>query len=142
MVACVYRRAEVVYSDVGVGRYGGYYGRVGRAELGAVGAAAYWEGLEGFISCGGPLSSWLGGWKGEELGVEGRTCKFNGTVPGAGNKGVFGDGIPADGKGLALVLVEVHDREVVHAQIEELDGAISTGYYYLVLVYLGPGEVI
>lgn len=55
VVSCVYRGAEVVDADVGVGGYGRYYGRVGRAEGGAVGAAAYWEGLEGFVTRGGPL---------------------------------------------------------------------------------------
>jgi hypothetical protein len=40
------------------------------------------------------------------------------------------------------VLVEVHDGEVGHVHVVELDGAIAAGYEQLVLVDLGPGQVI
>lgn len=42
------------------------------------------------------------------------TYDFDGTVPGAGDECVLGDGIPAHGKGLALVFMEVHDRELIN----------------------------
>jgi hypothetical protein len=40
------------------------------------------------------------------------------------------------------VLVKVHDGELIYAEVEELERAIATGDDELVLVDLGPGEVI
>lgn len=40
------------------------------------------------------------------------------------------------------MFVEVHDGEVLDAEVEELDGAIAAGDDELVFVDLGPGEVI
>lgn len=64
------------------------------------------------------------------------------SIPRARSKGVFGDGTPSDSIRLTLVFVEVHDREFVHIDIEELYRPISTGGKQLILVDLGPGEVI
>lgn len=67
---------------------------------------------------------------------------FDCAVPGAGNKCVFSDGVPADGKGLALVFVKVHDGKVVDAEVKELEGAIAACDNELILVDFGPGEVV
>lgn len=40
------------------------------------------------------------------------------------------------------MLVEVHDGEIGHGEVEELDGAVAGGDDELVLVDLGPGEVV
>lgn len=40
------------------------------------------------------------------------------------------------------MFVEVHDGEVLNAQVEELDGAIATSDNELVLVDFGPGEIV
>lgn len=67
---------------------------------------------------------------------------LDGAVPRAGGKGVFRDGTPRHGECLALVFVEVHDGEVGHVGVVQLDRAIAAGREQLVLVDLGPGEVI
>ena len=72
-----------------------------------------------------------------------KTYDLDGAVPGARGKGVLGDGAPGDGEGFALMLVKVHygelaaDPDVVH-----LDGAVAARDEQLVLVDLGPGEVV
>ncbi len=40
------------------------------------------------------------------------------------------------------MLVVVHDGEIVDGHVEEFDGAIAPGHEQLVLVELGPGEII
>lgn len=40
------------------------------------------------------------------------------------------------------MLVEAHDGEFVYIDIEELDGPVSASGEELVLVDLGPGEVV
>ncbi len=67
---------------------------------------------------------------------------FDGAVPGAGDECVLGDWVPADGKGLALVFVKVHDGKVVDAEIKELQRAIAASDDELVLVDFGPGEIV
>ncbi len=73
---------------------------------------------------------------------EEETHQLDRSVPRARNKGVFCDGTPADRVHFPLVLVEVHDRELVDGQVEQLDGPIATGHEELVLVDLRPGEII
>ena len=72
-----------------------------------------------------------------------KTYDLDGAVPGARGKGVLGDGAPGDGEGLALVLVEVHDGELGgDADIVHLDRPVAARDQQLVLVDLGPGEVV
>ena len=40
------------------------------------------------------------------------------------------------------MLVEVHEREVRHTGVEQLDGAIAASHHKLVLVGLRPGDVV
>lgn len=63
-------------------------------------------------------------------------------VPRAGEERIFRDGAPCHGKRLSLVFMKVHDGKVPHAEVEELDRAIATCHDELVLIDLGPGEVI
>ena len=114
--------AEVVDAQVRVARHGRDDGRVGRAELGAVGAAADGQSLEGLVAGGRP--------------------ELDGAVPRGRDEGVLGDGVPGHREGLALVLVEVHDGELVDLQVEQLDAAVAGRDGHLVLVDLGPGQVV
>lgn len=70
------------------------------------------------------------------------TYKFDGAIPGTRDEAVLGDGIPANRKRFPLVFVEVHDREVLHPQVEELDGAIAASDNELILVELRPGKIV
>lgn len=72
----------------------------------------------------------------------GRAYDFDCAVPGAGDECVLGHGVPADGKRLALVFVKVHDGKVVDTEVKELERAIATCDNELVLVDLGPGEIV
>lgn len=73
---------------------------------------------------------------------ENETHNLYGSVPRARNECIFRYGIPADRKGLALVLVEVHDGEVVDAEIKQLERAVSASDNDLVFVDFRPCEVI
>lgn len=122
VVLCRGRGAQVVDAEVGVGRDGRDEGRVGGAERGAVGAAA-------------------DGQRGERVRPRWRP-DLHRAVPRAREEAVLGHRVPAHGEGLALVLVEVHHREVVDAQVEELEGPVAARRHQLVLVDLGPRQVV
>lgn len=64
------------------------------------------------------------------------THNLDGPVPRAGDEGVLGDGVPGRGKGFAVVLVEDHDGELAHANVEELERSVAAGHHELVLVDL------
>lgn len=70
------------------------------------------------------------------------TYNLDCAIPRTGYKVVFGDGIPGGSKGLALVLMEDHDWELPHANVEELERSIAAGNHELVLVDLRPGQVV
>lgn len=74
--------------------------------------------------------------------AEGFTDELDCAVPRAGNEGILGDGAPAHRKGLPLVFVKIHDREVVDAQVEQLQRAVSASSNQLVLIDLRPGQVV
>ena len=38
--------------------------------------------------------------------------------------------------------MEVHDREVIHAEVEQLEGAVTTCYHELILVDLRPSQIV
>jgi len=40
------------------------------------------------------------------------------------------------------VLVEIHDGKLLDGEVKQLDGPIAAGYEELVLVDLGPGQVV
>lgn len=63
-------------------------------------------------------------------------------IPGTRSKSILGNGAPSDGIRFALVFVEVHDREFIDIHIVELYRAIPTSGEQLVLVNLGPREII
>jgi hypothetical protein len=67
---------------------------------------------------------------------------LDGPVPGARNKGIFVYRVPANRKGLSLVFMEIHDGEIIQSEIKQLQGSISASCDELILVDLGPGEVI
>jgi hypothetical protein len=81
-----------------------------------------WEGDEGVWSVGRPDA--------------------DGAVPARGAEGVFCDKVPRHAKDFAIVLLPVLDGKVVECAIEELDAAVAGGGENLVLVDLGPGEVV
>lgn len=70
------------------------------------------------------------------------TYNLDCAVPRTGDKVVLGDGIPGGSKSFALMLMEDHDWELPHADIEELERSIAASNHELVLVDLGPGQVI
>ena len=63
-------------------------------------------------------------------------------VPRAGAERVLGHQVPVHGVHLALVLLPRLHGELVQADVEELDGAVPAGHHELVLVQLGPREVV
>jgi hypothetical protein len=75
------------------------------------------------------------------MGVAG-TDELDCAIPGAGYEGVFGHRTPAHRKGFPLVLVKVHNRELVDTEIEQLQRAVAAGSQELVLIDLRPGEIV
>jgi hypothetical protein len=71
-----------------------------------------------------------------------RTYNLHCAVPGAGYKCVLCDRVPSHGEGLAFVLVETHYREVLCPQIEQLKRTIAASNNQLVLIDLGPCQVV
>lgn len=59
-----------------------------------------------------------GRWEREEGKDRARAYYFNGAVPRAGDEGVFGGLVPEHGESLPFVLVVVHHRICVDADIE------------------------
>lgn len=70
------------------------------------------------------------------------TYNLDGSIPRAGDEGVLRCLVPEYRECLPLVLVIVHDRVRVDAYVEKLDGAIAACHEELVLVDLGPGQVV
>jgi hypothetical protein len=70
------------------------------------------------------------------------TYNLDRAIPRTGYKVVFGDGVPGRSKGLALMLMKHHDWELPHANVEELERSIAAGNHELVLIDLGPGQVV
>lgn len=79
--------------------------------------------------------------RGEQMNSQ-STYNLDRAIPRTGYKVVFGDGVPGRSKGLALMLMEHHDWELPHANVEELERSIAAGNHELVLVDLGPGQVV
>ena len=67
---------------------------------------------------------------------------LDGSIPRARQEAILCNRVPAHGKGLALVLAKVHDRKVAGGQVEQLQRAVAASDHELVLVDLGPGEVV
>lgn len=116
------RSAQVEHAHVRVGRdarqeIGGV-----RREGSRVGAAVRGQGQEGGRAFGRP--------------------DLDGAVPAAGAEAVLGDQVPVHGEDLAVVLAPVLHGEVVERAVEQLDAAVARGHQHLVLVDLGPGEVV
>lgn len=65
-----------------------------------------------------------------------------GSVPGTGDECILGDRIPVHSERLSLVLVKIHNREVIHTQIKQLERSISAGNDQLVLIDLRPSEIV
>lgn len=70
------------------------------------------------------------------------TYNLDRAIPRTGYKVVFGDGVPGCSKGLALMLMKHHDWELSHANVEELERSIAAGNHELILIDLGPGQVV
>lgn len=79
-------------------------------------------------------------WSSRRAGAE--TYYLDCSVPRAGDECVLCRLVPEHRESLPLVLVIVHDRVRVDAHVEELDGAIAARHEELVLVDLGPCQVV
>lgn len=74
--------------------------------------------------------------------MPGSTYDFDGSIPRARGEGIFGDWTPRHRECFSLMFMEVRHGKFVNIHIVELNRAIAACGQQLVLVDLGPGEVI
>lgn len=63
-------------------------------------------------------------------------------IPTAGAEAIFCHTVPFHRKHLSIVLLPVHDREIISACVIQLDAAITRRGQELVVVDFRPGSVI
>jgi hypothetical protein len=66
----------------------------------------------------------------------------DGAIPTTGAEAIFYHAVPIHTKHLPIVLLPVHDREIISACVIELDASITRRGQELVVVDFRPGSVI
>jgi hypothetical protein len=119
---------------------------------GSDGLSACWiplgmvSGARAMVRAGEIEDGWKSGGSGDDewcrctLSVA--TYDFHGPIPRARAECVLCHQVPVHGKHLAAVALPGLHGKLVQADVEELDGAVAAGYDQLVLVQLGPGEIV